>query len=123
MALRKSQALVGPVPAHAEFVAACPDGMWCAELPVPVPVSMPVPDAAEAILRMARVTTANDAAAGLLGVSRGEELAGRRLADVVTADLDTLRRLLIEFVNGGHRLPARTVAIGARPPDARWSTP
>jgi len=113
--LRKYQALVAPVPAHAEFVAACPDGMWCVELPVPVPVSLPVSDAAEAILRMARVTTANDAAAGLLGVSRGEELAGRRLADVVTPDLDTLRRLLIDFVNGGHRLPARTVAIAGTP--------
>src|SRR4051812_11568721 len=99
-----SLALVRAVPAHAEFLAACPDGMWCLEVPVPVPVSMPTSDAADAILRIGRVTTANDAAAGLLGLSRAQELVGRRLADVVTADQDALRRLLLEFLGAGHRL-------------------
>jgi signal transduction histidine kinase len=107
-------ALVRAVPAHAEFLAACPDGMWCVELPVPVPVSMPVADAAEAILRIGRVTTANDAAARLLGLSRGQELAGRRLAEVVTADVGTLRGLLTEFITGSHRLAAHPVTFEDR---------
>ncbi|MEO7272083.1 MAG: ATP-binding protein [Vicinamibacterales bacterium] len=109
-----SAALVRAVPAHAEFLAACPDGMWCVELPVPVPVSMPVADAAEAVLRIGRVTTANDAAAGLLGLSRGQDLAGRRLSEVVTADIGTLRSLLVEFITAGHRLPAHPVTLADR---------
>ena len=110
-----SSALVRAVPAHAEFLAGCPDGMWCVELPVPVPVSMPVPDAAEAILRIGRVTTANDAAAGLLGLSRGHDLVGRKLSEVVTVELGTLRRLLVEFVSAGHRLTARPVPVDTTP--------
>jgi len=110
-----SLALVRAVPAHAEFLSACPDGMWCVELAVPVPVIMPVPDAVEAIIQIGRVTTANDAAARLLGLSRGQELAGRRLSDVMTADLGTLRRLLVEFVSAGHRLAAQAVTTETRP--------
>src|SRR3954470_20760986 len=100
-------ALARAVPAHAEFLAACPDGMWCVELPVPVPVSMPVADAAEASLRVGRGTTAHDAAAGLLGLSRGQELTGRRLSEVFTGDTGALRNLLVQFITGGHRLPAQ----------------
>ena len=111
--------MVRAVPAHAEFLAACPDGMWCVELPVPVPVSMPVADAADAILRIGRVTTANDAAAGLLGLSRGKELAGRRLSEVVTGDSGTLRSLLIEFITAGHRLAACPVTLADRA-GIRW---
>ena len=37
------------------------------------------------------------------------------LSDVVTAELGTLRRLLVEFVSAGHRLTARPVSSDARP--------
>ena len=81
----------------------CPDGVWCLELRGPVSVTLPPAEAADLIVRTGRVTTANDAAARLLGRHRSYELIGRRLSGLLVHDAAHLRALLTDFLVHGCR--------------------
>jgi signal transduction histidine kinase len=113
LASRISPAVVREDANYREFVARCPDGVWCLELTHPVGVSLPSEDAAELIVRGGRVSDANDAAAALLGRKRGYELLGHRLPSLLVSEREGLRRVLIEFLAHGHRLVDRALQLGS----------
>ena len=112
VASRISPAIVRNDAGYREFVAKCPDGVWCLELTHPVSVSLPPSEAADLIVRGGRISDANDAAAALLGRNRGYELLGHRLPGLLVRDPECLRKVLMAFTAQGYRLTDRALQIG-----------
>src|SRR5436309_2662612 len=101
MASRVSPAIARSDAGYRDFVSQCPDGVWCLDLARPISVNLPPAEAADLIVRTGRVTTANDAAASLLGRHRGYELIGRRLPGLLVQDAGQLRNVLTDFLARG----------------------
>ena len=112
MASRISPAIVRNDAGYREFVAKCPDGVWCLELTHPVSVSLPPSEAADLIVSGGRISDANDAAAALLGRNRGYELLGHRLPGLLVGDPEILRKVLMAFTAQGYRLTDRALQLG-----------
>jgi signal transduction histidine kinase len=112
VASRISPAIVRNDAGYREFVAKCPDGIWCLELTHPVSVSLPPSEAADLIVSGGRISDANDAAAALLGRNRGYELLGHRLPGLLVGDPESLRKVLMAFTAQGYRLTDRALQLG-----------
>jgi signal transduction histidine kinase len=112
VASRISPAIVRNDAGYREFVAKCPDGVWCLELTHPVSVSLPPSEAADLIVSGGRISDANDAAAALLGRNRGYELLGHRLPGLLVGDPESLRKVLMAFTAQGYRLTDRALQLG-----------
>ena len=84
-----------------ELIEHSSGGVFRVDFDPPVPLDAPLAERIVAALDRGRVGTANDAMARMYGWSRGGELVGRRLRELVVAD-DPVTRAALErfFLNG-----------------------
>jgi signal transduction histidine kinase len=92
------------------FFTACSDGLWCLELPRPVPARLSPDEQVDQILRGGLVSEANDAAASMLGAADGEGLCGLGLMAIFGPEA-CVRAALTEFVDQDYRLADRDFAL------------
>ena len=80
------------------------EAVWCAELAVPCPVTLPAVDQVAWFLRHGRITQANQTMAARCGLARADDLLGLPLANLLVADDPRNHAFLSAFVVAGYRL-------------------
>ncbi len=88
---------------HRELVATSSAGIYRLDLAPPIAVDLPIEAQIDRLLAHGRFGAANAAMAAMYGYATGEELVGRRVAEVLVADDPTTRESFHAFVRGGHR--------------------
>ena len=97
---------------YRRFVAQSSEGIFREDMSVPVPVDSPEEEVIARIRRDAYVAECNDALAKMYGFGAGEELIGRRLAEMLVPDDEGNLATMREFVRSGFRVlerPSREV--------------
>jgi len=98
--------------AYRNFVAQSSEGIFREELLVPIPVDLPEDEMIARIRRDACVVECNDALARMYGFASGQELIGRRLAEMLVPDDPGNLESMREYVRSGFRVlerPSREV--------------
>jgi PAS domain S-box-containing protein len=86
------------------FIENSTEGIWRFDTDEPVDTALPEDEQIEAIYRQGFLAEANDAFARMHGFSRGEEMIGARLGDLLVRDNPASDAFLRAFIRSGYRL-------------------
>jgi PAS domain S-box-containing protein len=95
------------------FVQRSSVGIWCLELPVPVPLDLPAEDQLKRIAQEARLVECNDVVALRLGHGSGGEVRGMGLSSLPSFWPEANQSLLLDTIERGYDLTdvAREVSM------------
>ena len=97
---------------YRRFVAQSSEGIFREELLVPVPIDLPEDEVVARLRRDAYVAECNDALARMYGFEAGQEMIGRRFAEMLVPDDAANLESMREYVRSGFRVleqPSREV--------------
>ncbi len=89
---------------YKNFIARASEGIFRADLAVPVPVDMPGDEIISRIRRDSCVTECNDALAKMYGFASAQEMIGKRMADMLVPDDAGNLEMMREYVGDGFRV-------------------
>jgi PAS domain S-box-containing protein len=84
------------------FLAMNPNGVWRCSAKVPIPVTWPVEQQAQAILAMGQLEECNETLAKFYGYSGIDALVGRHVADVLVGSREEKLQTMVDFVRSGY---------------------
>ncbi len=86
------------------FVSQSSEGIYRTEHNPPVPVHLSVDEQIAASLKSGYVAECNDAMARMYGLSRAQELIGKKLSELLIADDPVTRDFMATYIGSGYRI-------------------
>ena len=92
---------------YRRFVAQSSEGIFREEMDAPVPIDLPEDELAQRLLDDSCIAECNDAMARMYGFTKGEEMVGRRLTEMLVAADPRNMELTREYMRSGFRVMER----------------
>jgi PAS domain S-box-containing protein len=89
---------------YKSFVKHSSEGVWCIDFPIHASVTLPIDEQVRLFYEHGTVTECNDAMARMYGLERAEQLLGRRLAEMMPADVQSNVDYLRAIIQNGYRV-------------------
>jgi PAS domain-containing protein len=86
------------------FIALSSEGIWRLETEQPMPITTPEDYQIEFILEHAYIAECNDACARIYGLTKAEELIGRKMTEILPRSDQRSIEVIRDFIRSGYKL-------------------